>query len=236
MSRNASLAKRIKVEEMQRVLRHAEAVCLDVDSTVCQDEGIDELANFCQVGEAVERLTSSAMNGGMSFRQALTGRLDIMKPNLDDIVAFVKEHPPKLTDGVREVVRHLLGRGTHVYLVSGGFESLILPVARELKIPDENVFANRLHFYHNGEYAGFDTSAPTSESGGKTRVAEHLKAKYNYQNLLFIGDGATDLETYPTADGFIGFGGNKVRESVLSGAPWYVFSFQEVYKVLTQPS
>eukprot|EP00959_Pyramimonas_sp_CCMP1952_P161054 3367899-Pyramimonas_sp.AAC.1 len=30
----------------------ADAFCFDVDSTVCTDEGIDELAAFCGAGEA----------------------------------------------------------------------------------------------------------------------------------------------------------------------------------------
>lgn len=34
------------------------AVCFDVDSTVCLDEGIDELAEFCGAGKAVAEWTS----------------------------------------------------------------------------------------------------------------------------------------------------------------------------------
>ena len=34
-------------------LRAATAVCLDVDSTVCTDEGIDKLAAACGVGDEV---------------------------------------------------------------------------------------------------------------------------------------------------------------------------------------
>lgn len=38
--------------------RNAQAVCFDVDSTVCEDEGIDELAAFCGAGEAVAAWTA----------------------------------------------------------------------------------------------------------------------------------------------------------------------------------
>lgn len=34
----------------------ADAVCFDVDSTVIQEEGIDELAKFCGKGEQVANL------------------------------------------------------------------------------------------------------------------------------------------------------------------------------------
>ena len=37
--------------ETERIWRKADAVCFDVDSTVIQEEGIDELAAFCGVGE-----------------------------------------------------------------------------------------------------------------------------------------------------------------------------------------
>jgi phosphoserine phosphatase len=38
--------------------RAAAAVCFDVDSTLCTDESIDELAAFLGVGDAVVELTS----------------------------------------------------------------------------------------------------------------------------------------------------------------------------------
>lgn len=43
--------------DVLKILRRADAVCFDVDSTVCIDEGIDELADFCGAGEAVAELT-----------------------------------------------------------------------------------------------------------------------------------------------------------------------------------
>ena len=41
-------------EEVKKIWRKVDAVCLDVDSTVCIDEGIDELAAFCNVGKEVK--------------------------------------------------------------------------------------------------------------------------------------------------------------------------------------
>ena len=50
-----------------------------------------------------------------------------------------------------------------------------------------------------GEYAGFDESQPTSASGGKPLVVQNLKDKFNYKNIVMIGDGATDMEACPPA-------------------------------------
>lgn len=47
--------------------RKADAVCFDVDSTVCLDEGIDELAEFCGAGNAVAEWTAR-FNAHATFR------------------------------------------------------------------------------------------------------------------------------------------------------------------------
>lgn len=48
----------LKISEVLELWRSANAVCFDVDSTVCVDEGIDELADFCGAGEAVAEWTA----------------------------------------------------------------------------------------------------------------------------------------------------------------------------------
>ncbi|XP_065831336.1 phosphoserine phosphatase-like [Oscarella lobularis] len=214
------------------VWRSADAVCFDVDSTVCQDEGIDDLATFRGVGERVKEWTKKAMGGAMSFRVALTERLKIINLTRDELEEFLATHPPRLSPGIEELVALLRERGVDVYLVSGGFESLIAPMAKRLNIPKENIFANRLRFFFNGDFGGFDESRLTSDSGGKKFVVQSLKQKFGYKNLVMIGDGATDMEAYPPADTFIGFGGNRIRQRVKEEAPWFVTSFQELIDAL----
>ncbi|XP_035439713.1 phosphoserine phosphatase isoform X3 [Spodoptera frugiperda] len=220
-------------QSIKDLFRTADCVCFDVDSTVIKDEGIDELAKFCGKGDEVKRLTAEAMGGGMTFQEALKKRLDIIRPSVSQIREFIETFPIHLTPGVAELVKELHERGVQVYLVSGGFRSLIEPVAELLGIPLTNIFANRLKFYFNGEYAGFDENEPTSRSGGKGLVVRRLKEQYGYQRLFMIGDGATDAEASPPADGFIGFGGNVVREEVKKRALWYVTDFQELITTLT---
>ncbi|XP_047533182.1 phosphoserine phosphatase isoform X1 [Vanessa atalanta] len=219
-------------QSVQELFRTTDCICFDVDSTVIQDEGIDELARFCGKGEEVKRLTAEAMGGNMTFQEALKKRLDIIRPNVNQIKEFLETFPIHLTPGITELVKMLHERGVDVYLVSGGFRSLIEPVAVKLGIPISNVYANRLKFFFNGEYAGFDENEPTSRSGGKGMVIRRLKEQHGYQRLIMIGDGATDAEASPPADAFIGFGGNVVREEVKKRSAWYITNFQELISYL----
>ena len=213
----------------------ADCVCFDVDSTVCVEEAIDELAKFQQVGALVEAITRNAMGGNMSFRTALQARLNLIQPTSSRLEQFLINHPSQLTDGIAELIDLLHERKIPVYLITGGFHSIVDPVAKKLNIPSKNVFANRLLFNEDtGAYMGFDEDEMTSDSGGKGRVIEYLKEKYGYQRLIMIGDGATDMEA--DADGFIGFGGNVVREKVRDGAAWFVTSFYQLIDELRNNS
>ena len=72
----------------------------------------------------------------------------------------------------RDLIHTLHSLNKTPYLISGGFECLIHPVAEKLGVPFQNVFANKLKFYYDGRYAGFDTEQPTSRSGGKGKVIQ----------------------------------------------------------------
>ncbi|BFZ08996.1 hypothetical protein BsWGS_12035 [Bradybaena similaris] len=220
-------------EHAQRLFREADAVCFDVDSTVCVDEAIDELAEFCGVGPQVAAFTVKAMGGGMTFREALTQRLGIMNPTQQQVEEFITTRPHRLSPGIKELIKVLREKDKMVFLVSGGFHNIIAPVANELGIPQENVYANRLLFNEDGSYAGFNTDELTSETGGKPKVVQLIKDKYSFKTLVFVGDGVTDMETCPPADAFIGYGGNVVRNKVKEEAAWYVTDFQELIDELS---
>ncbi|GFN77428.1 phosphoserine phosphatase [Plakobranchus ocellatus] len=215
-------------DQVKKCWRLAEAVCFDVDSTVCIDEGLDDLAAFCGVGAEVEKITLKAMGGSMTFREALTQRLNIVQPTQEKLNAFIKDHPPKLSPGVKDLVRLLMRMNKKVFLVSGGFRRIIEPVAVALSLPADHIFANTLLFNNDGSYAGFDLKEPTSESGGKPRAIQQIKEKHGISHLVMVGDGATDMEACPPASAFIGYGGNVVRDKVKNGAAWFVTDFKEL--------
>ncbi|CAL4114081.1 unnamed protein product, partial [Meganyctiphanes norvegica] len=187
----------------QTVWRNADCVCFDIDSTVIEDEGLDQLGKFCGKAEEIRKMTEAAMGGGMEFRDALRQRLNLIQPSLETVQKFLSTHHPALTSNVGRVISVLQSRDVDVYFVSGGFKSLIAPVAKMLNVPLENIFANKIKFFYDGTYGGFDESQPTSRSGGKPDVIRLLKERYNYNNVVMIGDGATDMEACPPADAFI---------------------------------
>ncbi|RID57996.1 hypothetical protein BRARA_F01328 [Brassica rapa] len=203
-------------KEILDLWRDVEAVCFDVDSTVCVDEGIDELAEFCGAGKAVAEWTARlfelihteywflrAMGGSVPFEEALAARLSLFKPSLSKVEEYLQKRPPRLSPGIEELVKKLRANKIDVYLISGGFRQMINvlslhmslhPVASILGIPRENIFANNILFGNSGEFVGFDENEPTSRSGGKAKAVQQIREARLYKTMAMIGDGATDLE------------------------------------------
>ena len=218
-------------------LRECDAVCFDVDATVIADEGIDSLATYLGCREQVEAITVATQCGLTPFHDALAQRLDTMRPSRAQLDALLAKRTPAdvLTPRALELIEALRARGTHVYLVSGGFRQMIEPVAHAIGVSPTQLYCNRLLFDERGDFAGIDHSEPTSRAGGKAKVVAELKASHGYTSVVMVGDGATDMEARDVpggADVFIGFGGVRVREKVREGADWFVTDFGEMIDAL----
>jgi len=213
-------------------LAHADAVCFDVDSTVITEEGIDVLAASLGKGPAVSAWTLKAMEGDTKFEDALAARLDIMKPSRDSVTKCLAAHPLQFSPGVEPLIEELRKKGVAVYLISGGFRSMIEPIAKQLGISKTNIIANTIEYDADGAYTGFDRTELTSRDMGKPAAVQSIKDLKGYTKVIMVGDGATDAQAKPPADAFIGFGGVSVRSSVRSVACWYVRDFEGMIDVV----
>eukprot|EP00588_Corethron_pennatum_P018993 CAMPEP_0194310464 /NCGR_PEP_ID=MMETSP0171-20130528/7420_1 /TAXON_ID=218684 /ORGANISM="Corethron pennatum, Strain L29A3" /LENGTH=257 /DNA_ID=CAMNT_0039064123 /DNA_START=38 /DNA_END=808 /DNA_ORIENTATION=- len=170
----------LDVPAAMEALAAAEAVCFDVDSTVVTEEGIDVLAASLGVGQQVADLTASAMSGTTKFEDALAARLGLMRPSRAAVERCIADHPLAFSPGLVDLVDALRERGTHVYLVSGGFRLMIEPLAVALGVPKNRIYANTLLFDDDGAFAGFDNAEPTSADGGKPKALGIIKREGGY--------------------------------------------------------
>ena len=96
----------MNIELAKEAIKKADAVCFDVDSTVITEEGIDVLATSLGVGDAVSKLTASAMGGTTLFQNALKARLDLIKPSIENLENIQKEHPLQFTPRLEELIEY----------------------------------------------------------------------------------------------------------------------------------
>jgi len=223
-------------QDVLDTFQRADAVCFDVDCTITVNDGLDLLGEFMGVGKECEELTTKAMDGTMDLSESLEERLNIINCTPTDVKKFLKAYPPetRVTKGVKAFINALQARGIKVYLLSGGFRELMLPLARYLDVPMDNVFANRMLWQWDEvtmmptKLVGFDDSEPTSRNQGKPEAIARIRDRNPYNTVVMIGDGVTDLEAVQIAGGadlFIGYGGVVVRETVKAEADWFVTDY-----------
>ena len=203
-------------------------ILFDCDSTLSAIEGVDEMGRLRgpEIFRAVEDMTNDAMNGGTPLEKVFAKRLEIIRPTraMCDLVADL--YDAARAPDLAATLATLRDEGWTAMIVSGGFRQAILPFAAKLGI--DRVVAVDLFFDERGEYAEFDTGAPTARSGGKPDVVRMIRDEYPDSRIVMMGDGASDLECRGVADRFVGFGGFVSRPKVKAGADVFIGGFAEL--------
>ena len=140
-------------------------IVMDVDSTLIQDEVIDLLADRAGCAAEVAAVTESAMRGQLDFAASLRQRVALLK-DLDAGVLDQVRAELRLTPGARTLIRTLKRLGYRCGIVSGGFTSVIQPLADELGI--DYVAANTLEI-SAGKLTG-QVVEPIIDREGKTEA------------------------------------------------------------------
>ncbi|EKE14069.1 MAG: hypothetical protein ACD_12C00687G0003 [uncultured bacterium] len=192
-------------------------VVIDVDSCLAGIEGIDLLAKIRGVGKAVTEMTKTAMGKGGSFNVALARRLELIQPKEKDLDYVANVYIKNIVKDAQVAVKFLQENGIDAILLSGGLRNSIIPLAKFVGIPEQNIYANDLIFNNEGAYLGFDGKNLLSQEKGKKKQIEKLKLTKNGRYAI-IGDGVSELETEPETDFRIGFGGFVQRERVIKEA------------------
>jgi phosphoserine phosphatase len=191
------------------------SVVFDCDSTLSEIEGIDELAGARRT--EVERLTAAAMLGEIPLEAVYGRRLDIIQPTRAQLDDLARRYIDGLVADARAVIAALHAAGVVVRVMSGGLLPAVAAVASHLGIAASDVGAVDIHFDADGVYAGFDAQSPLARAGGKRELLTAWRRELPGP-LMFVGDGATDLEAAPAADLFVAFAGIADRPAVTAAA------------------
>ena len=171
--------------------RRKKMLLADMDSTMIQQECIDELAAEAGVGERVAAITAAAMNGELDFDGALRERVGLLKGLPESVIDEVLDKRITLMPGGSKLVATMKANGAYAALVSGGFTAFTGAIAEKLGF-DENR-ANTL-IAKDGLLTG-DVGMPILGKQAKVDALEEITARLGISesDVLAVGDGANDL-------------------------------------------
>jgi len=163
----------------------------DMDSTMIEQECIDELAEEAGVGAHVRKITARAMNGELDFEGALIERVALMKGLDSAVIQRVLETRITHMPGASVLLATMRAKGAYTVLVSGGFTEFTGVVATALGF-DENR-ANTLIIEEN--ILSGEVQMPILGRQAKVMALEEITKLrgLSEQDVIAVGDGANDL-------------------------------------------
>ena len=171
--------------------RRKKMLLADMDSTMIQQECIDELAAEAGIGERVAEITARAMNGELDFEAALDERVGLLAGLPESVIEKVIEERITFMPGGATLLATMKANGAYAALVSGGFTAFTGHVAKALGF-DENR-ANTL-LMAGGKLTG-KAGRPILGKQAKVDALEEITARLGLTDadVLAVGDGANDL-------------------------------------------
>ena len=172
--------------------RRKQVLVADMDSTMINEECIDELAAALGIKDQVAEITERAMRGELDFEQALDTRVALLKGLERRVIEEVRRENITLANGGRALVQTMKAYGAYTSLVSGGFTYFADYFGK--RIGFDEAIANVLEF--DGDTLTGTVSKPIVDKATKR---DRLMALAQERGLaldqtIAVGDGANDLD------------------------------------------
>jgi phosphoserine phosphatase len=174
-------------------------VVFDMDSTLIQQEVIDELAKYAGVEKQVSEITEKAMNGELDFFGSLKARVALLAGhNAEELFSRVKKNLV-FTPGAKRLCSTLKKLGYKMAVISGGF----LPVAEEVQkhLGLDYAFANTLDIDEATGLLTGKTAGPVVTPQRKRALLATISnvEGCSVSQTIAVGDGANDIPMLHTA-------------------------------------
>ena len=207
----------------------------DFDSTLVRIETLEALADIALEGHVdaasvraqIASLTDRAMAGELDFGEALRARLALLPLTRAHVQALADRILDEGTPSVRRNLRFFNENAANIFILSGGFREVILPIAERLGVSQERVICNDLVYDADGRVTGVDDANPLSRENGKPTV---IKALGLPGPVVMVGDGWNDAEVKlaGVADRFYAFTEIARRDRVVAAADAEASSIDEL--------
>jgi len=171
--------------------RRKRMLLADMDSTMIEQECIDELAEVAGVGAHVREITARAMNGELDFEGALLERVALLRGLNEAVIGEVLRTRITYMPGGATLVATMRAQGAYCALVSGGVTAFTDAVAAHLGFHEHR--ANTL-LAEGGRLVG-DVARPILGRAAKVQALQEISAALGISeaDVIAVGDGANDL-------------------------------------------
>ncbi len=205
-------------------------IVADMESTIIEQEMLDELGDLVGKRDVIEAITARAMRGELDFEAALKERV-AMLAGLDAGVLDEVAQRITIMPGARELITTMKANGAWCALVSGGFTFFTERIARQLGFDEHQ--ANTLEII-DGKITGRALEPILGRQAKLDALERIARARaIDTVHTMAVGDGANDLAMLTQASLGVAFRAKpKVREAALASAGGAVVTHADLTALL----
>jgi len=189
LAKSRELNVDLAVQSLVAHRKNKRMICFDMDSTLVEMEGIDEMARKAGVHREVARITDKAMRGDFDFEESLRQRVAMLKGlSLDEVMAIRSQMT--VSQGADALLTTLKWLGFKLGIVSGGFDIFADYLKDKFRL--DFAFANRLEI-KNGALSG-KVQGDIVDAAQKARIINQVACDMGIplDQVVAMGDGAND--------------------------------------------
>jgi phosphoserine phosphatase len=171
--------------------RRKRLLIADMDSTMIEQECIDELGVAAGIGKSIKQITIRAMRGELDFDAALRERVSLLKGLDARIIDKLIAERLTLMPGGKTLIATMRAHGAYTALVSGGFRQFTSKIGAMLGF--DETFANEL-IIRDGKLTG-EVGSPILGQQAKVDALRRIAHERGLDtaDAIAVGDGANDL-------------------------------------------
>jgi phosphoserine phosphatase len=190
--REAVAGHPIDVAVLPLAHRRKKLLLADMDSTMIQQECIDELAAYVGLKAEVSAITGRAMRGEIAFEPALRERVALLNGLSETVVDEIISGRITLMPGGSALIATMKAHGAYTALVSGGFTVFTSRIGQMLGFDEDR--SNILEVA-DGKLLGLVRDPILGKEAKQARlIALRTQLNLSPEETMAVGDGANDLD------------------------------------------
>ena len=199
---------------IKKTIKDFKLLVCDMDSTLIQNECIDEIAELLNLKKEISEITELTMQGQLCFDESIKKRVELLKGiNVASFEKIINEKI-KFQPHVNEWINYAKSNHLITVVVSGGFTYFVDYVKKSLSM--DYAFSNTFEVLNNeltGKLVGGIVNAEK-----KAELTLKIANQYGIKKdqIMAIGDGANDINMFNESGLSISMHGKPVLDNLVT--------------------
>jgi phosphoserine phosphatase len=199
---------------IKKTIKDFKLLICDMDSTLIQNECIDEIAELLNLKKEISEITELTMQGQLCFDESIKKRVELLKGI--NVASFEKIINEKIQfqPHVNEWINYAKSHDLITVVVSGGFTYFVDYVKKSLSM--DYAFSNTFEVFNNeltGNLVGEIVNAEKKAELTLKIANQHVIKK---DQIMAIGDGANDINMFNESGLSISMHGKPVLDNLVT--------------------